>query len=57
MQKAKAGLHDLHPHHAEKTVGGHHQTRIHPPILGRSRERLRLEERLEMGAHDQGREA
>src|SRR6266850_4595935 len=49
--KTKAGLHDIHSHHAEKAVGGHHQTRIHPPVLGRRRKRLRLEEGLKMGTH------
>ena len=48
MEKPTVSLHDIHPHHAEKTVGGHHQTRIHPPILGRPRKCLRLEERFDM---------
>src|ERR1051326_3908074 len=54
---SQAGLHDIHSHHTEETVGGHHQTRIYTPILGRHRKRLRLEEGVEMGAHRRGREA
>src|SRR5687768_6496641 len=49
-EKAKSGLHHLHSHHTEEIVGGHHQTRIHAPVLGEHDERLRLETRLEMGA-------
>ena len=35
----------------KKLWDGHHQTGIHPPILGGNRECLRLEEGFEMGTH------